>query len=102
MRAACLLPLALGACVETADRLGRDAAEATVARVLLAGFEGEALEIASRCITDNATAAEVRALASDGLLGPTPATRATIDGILARPETRSCFAANDLIAPARA
>ncbi len=84
----------LAACTSTgADRLTRDAAKSVIGRTVATRYPGVPVQPAVDCLIDNATADEVRGLASDTLTGPTAATTETMLGIARRPATLRCLAA---------
>ncbi len=84
----------LAACAPSgADQLARDAAKSVIGRTVATRYPGVPVQPAVDCLIDNATAGEVRGLASDTLTGPTAATTETILGIARRPETLRCLAA---------
>jgi hypothetical protein len=87
--------LALAACSPqaVADQLGRRAAETVVMPVMAEGLPSGPAQAATTCIVQNATAAEVQALARDVAVVAGTLTKATIRAIAARPEAQACFAA---------
>ncbi|MGY9046816.1 hypothetical protein P775_05500 [Puniceibacterium antarcticum] len=92
-----LLPVALSACtVETQDQLARSAARSTTSKVLAQRLPGVPLQPAANCVIDNANAQQILALAADSVTGPTEATYQVVTGILQKPETLRCLAANGL------
>ncbi|EEW24494.1 hypothetical protein [Rhodobacter ferrooxidans] len=91
------LPLLLAllvACSPTdmADKVGRRAAETVVLPVVGKYLPGPQAEVATRCVVDNASAAEVQALARDIAVQAGTSTVQTVLAIAARPETARCFA----------
>lgn len=93
---------ALAACTPQAqDRLARDAARAAITSVVVDRFPGVPVEPTINCIIDNASAAQIRALAADTVLGPTESTVQIVGDILRRPETIQCLAGWGLSALAR-
>ncbi|MCF8485729.1 MAG: hypothetical protein K9G71_10960 [Rhodobacteraceae bacterium] len=78
---------------DMADQLGRRAAESVVMPVMATRMPSGRAQAATTCIVQNATAAEVQALARDvGVVAGT-LTTSNIATIAARPETQACFAA---------
>ena len=99
MRAAAILALAaLGGCVAaTPDDVARGAARAVVGPVLATQFPGVPLAPAANCIIDNASAAEIIALAGQaGPSGPTDAAARLVLDIAGRPATIQCLATDGL------
>lgn len=96
MRRAGLLfmALALAACdpAQVADKVGRRAAD-TVVRPIVSDYvpAGQA-EAATRCIVDNASAEEVKALAQDVGVGAGSRTVANVFRIAASPAAAGCLA----------
>ena len=87
--------LALAACSPqtVADQLGRRAAETVVMPVIAQNLPSGPARVATVCVVENATAAEVQALARDVAVVAGTSTKATIRAIAARPEAQACFAA---------
>lgn len=87
--------LALAACSPQilADQVGRRAAESVVMPVMSQGLPSGPAQAATTCIVQNASAAEVQALARDVAVVAGTLTKATIRGIALRPEAQACFAA---------
>lgn len=85
--------LALAACSPqaVADQLGRRAAETVVMPVMAATMPSGQAQAATTCIVQNATAAEVQALARDVAVLAGTSTKATIRAIALRPEAQACF-----------
>ncbi len=91
------LILGLGACSPAAqDALARDAARQAIRPVLAERFPGVPLEPATDCIINNATSAEIFALAADAVTGPTASTVQIVSDITTRPETLACLATEGL------
>ncbi|WP_232489256.1 hypothetical protein [Rhodobacter amnigenus] len=90
-----VLPFALAACSpeDVADKIGRRTAETVVRPIVDDRLTGAQADAATRCVVQNATAAEVQSLARDvGVIAGT-STEATVWAIVARSETQSCLAA---------
>lgn len=79
---------------QVADTVGRRAAASVVLPVVQADMPTPVAQKATDCIVQNATAAEVQALARDVAVVAGSSTKATIRGIALRPEAAACFAAN--------
>lgn len=88
--------LAAGCSPQAQDALARDAARAAITPVLTERFPGVPLEPALDCVIENASAAQIRTLALDGLTGPTESTVEIVGNIVRRPETLTCLAARGL------
>jgi hypothetical protein len=95
---ALLLPLmALAGCnAQTQDELARAAARSTTSKVLVQRLPGVPLQPAVNCVIDNASAQQIYALAAESVTGPTESTFQVVSGILQKPETLSCLAAQGL------
>ena len=97
MRAAApllLAALALAACdpAQTADKIGRRAAETVVRPVVEDHLSGPAADTATNCIVSNASAADVQLLARDvGVVAGTQ-TEATVLRIAREPAAAACLA----------
>jgi hypothetical protein len=91
-----IMILTLAACSPTdvADKMGRRAAASVVMPVVSANMPSGPAQAATNCIVENATAAEVQALARDIAVVAGTSTRATIRAIALRPEAQACFAAS--------
>ncbi|MCC5992332.1 MAG: hypothetical protein JJT99_07385 [Rhodobacteraceae bacterium] len=90
-------PLALMACADMQDQIARDAARQAVRPVLAERFPGMALEPASDCVIDNASAGELRRLALAATQPAlSPETSALVAEIATRPETIRCLATDGL------
>jgi hypothetical protein len=87
--------LALAACSPQtlADQVGRRAAESVVMPVMAQSLPSGPAQAATTCIVENASAAEVQALARDVAVVAGTLTKATIRAIAQRPEVLACFAA---------
>ena len=87
----------LAACSPQAqDQIAREAARSAITPVVTERFPGLPVEPAIDCIIDNASAAQIRALAADAVLGPTESTVEIVSDIVARPETLACLAERGL------
>ncbi len=95
---ATLLPLmALAGCnVQAQDEIARSAARSTTSKVLVQRLPGVPLQPAVNCVIDNANAQQIYALAADSVTGPTESTFQVVTGILQKPETLRCLAAEGL------
>lgn len=99
MRVAFILgaALALSNCSpQVQDAFAREAARSVVTRVVVERFPGLPVEPAIDCVIDNASAAQILALASDAALGPTPATVEVVGQIITKPETINCLGTRGL------
>ncbi len=68
-----------------------------MARTVEARFPGVPVAPVTDCVIDNASAAEIGAVAIDTASGrPGPRTIDVVSGVLVRPETLSCLGANAL------
>lgn len=88
------LVLALAACdpAQTADKIGRRAAETVVRPVVDDRLSGPAADAATNCIVSNASAADVQLLARDvGVVAGTQ-TEATVLRIAREPAAAACLA----------
>ncbi len=89
--------LSVAACSPQAqDQIAREAARSAITPVVTERFPGLPVEPAIDCIIDNASAAQIRALAADAVLGPTESTVEIVSDIVARPETLACLAERGL------
>ena len=100
MRAAAIIlaAFALAACdpAQVADKVGRRAAD-TVVRPVVADYVGPGQsEAATRCIVDNASAEDVKALAQDVGVGAGSRTVANVMRIAASPAAAACLAAANI------
>jgi hypothetical protein len=101
MRALALIAatLTLAACdpAQVADKVGRRAAD-TVVRPVVADYvpAGQA-ETATRCIVDNASAEDVKALAKDIGVGAGSRTVANVMRIAAQPAAAACLASSGVL-----
>lgn len=98
MRAALMLvlvPLTLAACSpqDMADKIGRRTAETVVRPIVDNRLTGPQADAATRCVVQNASAAEVQSLARDVGVYAGTSTEAVVWAIVARSETQSCLAA---------
>ncbi|MFZ9198126.1 MAG: hypothetical protein ACO22Z_02150 [Paracoccaceae bacterium] len=93
-----LAVLALAACdpAQVADKVGRRAAD-TVVRPIVADYvpAGQS-ETATRCIVDNASAEDVKALAQDIGVGAGSRTVANVMRIAATPAAAACLSAANI------
>ena len=87
--------VALAACSpqDVADKIGRRTAETVVRPIVDDRLAGAQAEAATRCVVQNANAAEVQTLARDVGVYAGTSTEATVWAIVARSETQSCLAA---------
>lgn len=87
------LLLILAACSPTdvADKVGRRAAESVVLPVVAQYMPGPQAEGVTRCIIDNASAAEIQTLARDIAVQAGSSTVQTVMAIAGRPETLTCI-----------
>lgn len=94
MKHALLIPLLLLACspAEMADKAVARVAETVIAPVVDDNLTGAQAQGVTRCIIENASPAELEALARDvGVMAGT-ATVANVRAIAERPETMACIA----------
>ena len=86
----------LAACdpAQVADQAGRRIASSVVLPVVQIDLPTPLAQAATTCIVQNATAAEVQALARDVAVVAGSSTKATIRAIALRPEAAACFAQN--------
>lgn len=100
MRRAGFLIVALGlaACdpAQVADKVGRRAADTVVRPVVTHYMPDPMAETATRCIVDNASAEDVKALAQDVGVGAGSRTLANVLRIAAQPGPAACMAAAGL------
>ena len=100
MRVAGLLlgVMALAACdpAQVADKVGRRAADTVVRPVVSDYVPAGQAEPATRCIVDNASAEDVKALAQDVGVGAGSRTVANVFRIAATPGAAACLAAANL------
>ena len=90
------LVLLAGCSVQQQDRIAREAARSAITPVLVERFPGIPLEPTLDCVIDNASAVQIRALALDGVTGPTQSTVQIVTDIISQPETLACLAAEGL------
>jgi hypothetical protein len=90
-----LTVLALAACdpAQVADKVGRRAADTVVRPIVADYLPGAQAETATRCIVDNASAEDVKALAQDVGVGAGSRTVANVLRIAAQPGPAACMAA---------
>jgi hypothetical protein len=91
-----LLCLVAACSSQAQDQIARDAARSAITPVVVEQFPGVPVEPALDCIIDNASAAQIRALAADALLGATQSTLQIVSDIVSAPETLTCLAAQGL------
>jgi hypothetical protein len=93
-----LVVFALAACdpAQVADKVGRRTAETVVRPVVADYLPGAAGETATRCIIENASADDIKALMQDVGVGAGPRTVANVLGIAGQPGTVACMAAAGL------
>ncbi len=93
-----LLLATLTACspTEVADKVGRRAAESVVLPVVSQYMPGPQAEGVTRCIIDNADAAEIQTLARDIAVNAGSSTVQTVFAIALRPETMTCISSAGL------
>jgi len=97
MKRFALILMLVAACTPAQqDTLARNAARQAIRPVLAEQFPGVPLEPATDCIIDNATAAEILALAADAVTGPTASTVQMVTNIISRPDTITCLATEGL------
>ena len=85
------------ACSQQAqDQVAREAARATVSRVVAERLPGVPVQPAIDCVIDNANATQIRALAADAVLGVTESSAQIVSDIVSKPETLTCLAAEGL------
>lgn len=95
-----LLPLfllpALAACSpqDMADKVGRRTAETVVRPIVDDRLAGPQADAATRCVVQNASAAEIQSLVRDVGVYAGTSTEAVVWAIVARSETQSCLAAS--------
>ena len=77
---------------EVADKVGRRAAESVVLPVVARALPGPQAEVATRCIVDNASAADVQLLARDVGVEAGTSTVMTVQRLASNPATLSCLA----------
>lgn len=87
------LTLSLAACSpQSQDVIAREAARSTVSRVVVERFPGVPVQPAIDCVIDNASAAQIYALAVDTVGGPTESSAQIVMDIAAQPATFQCLA----------
>ena len=93
--AALVALIALAACdpAQVADKVGRRAADTVVRPIVSDYVPAGQSEAATRCIVDNASAEDVKALAQDIGVGAGSRTVANVLRIAAQPGAASCRAA---------
>jgi len=79
---------------DVADKIGRRTAETVVRPIVDNRLTGAQADAATRCVVQNASAAEVQSLARDVGVYAGTSTEATVWAIVARSETQSCLAAS--------
>ncbi len=88
----CVLPLLAG-CGSMAEKINIRAAESVVRPVVSKGLTGAQADVATRCVIDNATPAELQYLARDVGVEAGSLTEQRVLGIIQRPATSTCIAA---------
>ena len=87
-----VLLLGLAACSPQAqDQISRQAASATVTRVVTQRQPQLRIEPALTCILRYASPAQIDALASDSVTGPTESSFQIVASVISRPETVRCL-----------
>ena len=92
---AALVVLALPACLDgsdTVDDIARNSAKTVVNGIVEARYPGVDVSVATDCIIDNASAAEIVTIAQAAVVGTTSETTALVTEIGSRPETLRCIA----------
>ncbi len=85
--------LGLVACSPQAqDQIARQAASATITRVVANRYPQLPVEPLLGCVLRHGTGPELDALASDSLTGPTESSARIVANIVTRPETVDCVA----------
>lgn len=86
--------LALAACspTEMADKVGRRTAETVVQPIVDDYMTGPQAETATRCIIDNASADQIKAILQDVGVGAGPRTVQNVLAAAANPGAMSCMA----------
>lgn len=97
--AAALLSLVACDPAQTVDDFGRRTAETVVKPIVDNTMTEPQAAGVTRCIVDNASAAEVQSLVRDIGVFAGSSTTALVAQIAARPETRSCITAQGLPMP---
>jgi hypothetical protein len=77
---------------EMADKVGRRAAETVVLPVVARSLPGPQSGIMTRCIVENASAADIQTLARDVGVEAGSATIAKVMALARNPATRACLA----------
>ena len=91
------MALGLSACSPQAqDQIAREAARSAITPIVVDRFPGVPVEPTLDCIIDNASAAQIRALALDSVAGPSQSTVEIVTNIVSQPETLTCLAAEGL------
>ncbi len=87
------MTLALAACDASVvvDKAMRRTAETVVEPVVDDYLPGDQAQVATRCIIDNASSDDLRALVHDVGVSAGTSTVANVLGIAARPETQACL-----------
>ena len=76
---------------DVADKIGRRTAETVVRPIVDDRLAGPQADAATRCVVQNASAAEVQSLARDVGVYAGTSTEATVWAIVARSETQACL-----------
>ena len=89
--------LALTGCSpQDQDQIARAAARKAIHPVVQERFPGVPLEPAVDCFINAASAPQIRALAVDGIAGPTESTVEIVSNIATQPQTLTCLASEGL------
>ncbi|WP_146587212.1 hypothetical protein [Puniceibacterium confluentis] len=92
-----ILAVTLAGCnAQAQDEIARAAARSTTSKVLAQRLPGVPLQPAVNCVIDNASSQQILALAADSVTGPTESTFQIVSGIIQKPETLTCLAAEGL------
>lgn len=89
--------LGLAACSPQAqDQIAQEAARSAITPVLQERFPGVPVEPSVNCVIANATAKQIRGLATDAVVGPSESTVRIVSDIVSKPDTLTCLAAKGL------
>ncbi|WP_425071932.1 hypothetical protein [Sagittula sp. S175] len=89
--------VALTACsAQQTDQIARNAARSTITPIVTEQFPGVPVEPTLDCIINNASAAQIAALAADSVLGATESSVQIVTDIVSQPETITCLATTGL------
>lgn len=78
------------------DQIARNAARSAITPVVQERFPGVPVQPALDCIINNASAAQINAMAADAVLGAAASTTQIVADIVSKPETLTCLAAEGL------